>query len=91
MRIIFMGTPEFAVPTLHEIAGAGHEIVAVYTRKGAPKPAGRGQAERKSPVHEAAEALGIPVFTPKSCAASRSNWCSPATAPISASSSPMAC
>ena len=64
MRIIFMGTPEFAVPTLHEIVGAGHEVVAVYTR--APKPAGRGQAERKSPIHETAESLGIPVFTPKS-------------------------
>ena len=64
MRIIFMGTPDFAVPTLHEIAGAGHEIVAVYTR--APKPAGRGQELRKSPVHEAADELGLPVFTPKS-------------------------
>jgi len=64
LKIIFMGTPEFSVPTLHEIVGAGHEIVAVYTR--APKPAGRGQAERKSPVHETADALGIPVFTPKS-------------------------
>jgi methionyl-tRNA formyltransferase len=64
MRIIFMGTPEFAVPTLSEIVANGHEVVAVYTR--APKPAGRGQAERKSPVHEAAEGLGIPVFTPKS-------------------------
>ena len=64
MKIIFMGTPEFAVPTLHEIVSAGHEVVAAYTR--APKPAGRGQAERKSPVHEAAEGLGIPVFTPKS-------------------------
>ena len=64
MRIVFMGTPEFAVPTLQQIADSGHELVAAYTR--APKPAGRGQAERKSPVHEAAEALGIPVFTPKS-------------------------
>ncbi|MBJ7579250.1 methionyl-tRNA formyltransferase [Devosia sp. MC532] len=64
MRIVFMGTPEFSVPTLTEIVSAGHEVVAVYTR--APKPAGRGQAERKSPVHEAAEAFGIPVFTPKS-------------------------
>jgi methionyl-tRNA formyltransferase len=64
MRIIFMGTPEFAVPTLTEIVSAGHEVVAVYTR--APKPAGRGQAERKSPVHEAAEGFGIPVMTPKS-------------------------
>ena len=64
MRIVFMGTPEFAVPTLHEIVSAGHEVVAVYTR--APKPAGRGQAERRSPVHEVADTLGIPVFTPKS-------------------------
>ncbi len=64
MRIIFMGTPEFAVPTLTEIASSGHELVAVYTR--APKPAGRGQAERKSPVHRAAEGFGIPVFTPRS-------------------------
>jgi methionyl-tRNA formyltransferase len=64
MRIIFMGTPEFSVPTLTEIVSSGHEVVAVYTR--APKPAGRGQTERKSPVHEAAEAFGIPVFTPKS-------------------------
>lgn len=59
-----MGTPEFAVPTLTEIVSTGHEVVAVYTR--APKPAGRGQAERKSPVHEAAENFGIPVFTPRS-------------------------
>jgi methionyl-tRNA formyltransferase len=64
MKITFMGTPEFSVPTLHEIVSAGHEVVAVYTR--APKPAGRGQAERRSPVHEAAAALGVPVFTPKS-------------------------
>ncbi|MEO6015151.1 MAG: methionyl-tRNA formyltransferase [Devosia sp.] len=63
MRIIFMGTPEFAVPTLTEIVSSGHEVVAVYTR--APKPAGRGQAERKSPVHVAAEGFGIPVLTPK--------------------------
>ena len=64
MRVVFMGTPEFSVPTLLEIVSSGHEVVAVYTR--APKPAGRGQAERKSPVHEAAEGLGIPVFTPRS-------------------------
>jgi methionyl-tRNA formyltransferase len=63
MRIVFMGTPEFSVPTLTEIVSAGQEVVAVYTR--APKPAGRGQAERKSPVHEAAEGFGIPVFTPR--------------------------
>jgi methionyl-tRNA formyltransferase len=64
MRIVFMGTPEFAVPTLTEIVAGGHEVVGVYTR--APKPAGRGQAERKSPVHVAAEGFDIPVFTPKS-------------------------
>jgi methionyl-tRNA formyltransferase len=63
MRIVFMGTPEFSVPTLVEIVGRGHEVAAVYTR--APKPAGRGQAERKSPVHEAAEGLGIAVLTPR--------------------------
>ncbi|MBN9304484.1 MAG: methionyl-tRNA formyltransferase [Devosia sp. 67-54] len=64
MRIIFMGTPDFAVPTLTEIVGTGHEVVAVYSR--APKPAGRGQAERKSPVHLAAEGFGLLVRTPKS-------------------------
>lgn len=64
MRVVFMGTPDFSVPTLTEIVSSGHEVVAVYTR--APKPAGRGQTERKSPVHEAAEAFGIPVFTPRS-------------------------
>ncbi|HWA18433.1 MAG TPA: methionyl-tRNA formyltransferase [Devosia sp.] len=64
MKIVFMGTPDFAVPTLAEIVSRGHEVVAVYTR--APKPAGRGQAERKSPVHLAAEGFGIPVRTPKS-------------------------
>jgi len=64
MRVVFMGTPDFAVPTLTEIVASGHEVVAVYTR--APKPAGRGQEERKSPVHLAAEGFGIPVFTPKS-------------------------
>jgi methionyl-tRNA formyltransferase len=64
IRIIFMGTPEFAVPTLTEIVSAGHEVVAVYTR--APKPAGRGQAERRSPVHVAAEGFGLPVLTPRS-------------------------
>lgn len=64
MRVIFMGTPEFAVPTLTEVVSSGHEVVAVYTR--APKPAGRGQAERNSPVHQAADGFGVPVFTPKS-------------------------
>jgi methionyl-tRNA formyltransferase len=63
MRIVFMGTPEFAVPTLSEIVAGGHEVVAVYTR--APRPAGRGQAERKSPVQVSAEGFGLPVLTPK--------------------------
>ena len=65
MRIIFMGTPDFAVPVLTEIVGQGHEIAAAYTR--APKPAGRrGLETLPSPVHAAAERFGIPVFTPRS-------------------------
>src|SRR4051812_40269543 len=64
MRIIFMGTPEFAVPTLDALHQAGHDIVAVYTQP--PRPAGRGKAERPSPVQLRAEALGIPVHSPKS-------------------------
>ena len=64
LRIVFMGTPEFSVPMLAEIVAAGHEVVAVYAQP--PRPAGRGVAERKSPVHVMAEGYGIPVFTPKS-------------------------
>ncbi len=63
MRVVFMGTPDFAVPVMTEILGQGHEIVAVYTR--APKPAGRGMDLRLSPVHALAEKFAIPVFTPK--------------------------
>ena len=63
LRVVFMGTPDFAVPTLSEIIGQGHEVVAVYTR--APKPAGRGMAEQKTPVHRLADGFGIPVFTPR--------------------------
>ncbi|WP_105417370.1 methionyl-tRNA formyltransferase [Neorhizobium sp. T25_27] len=63
LRIIFMGTPEFSVPTLQSLKHAGHEIVAVYTQP--PRPGGRrGLDLVKSPVHQAAELLGIPVFTP---------------------------
>lgn len=63
LRIIFMGTPEFSVPTLAALAGAGHEIVAVYTQP--PRPGGRrGLDLQKSPVHQAAELLGVPVLTP---------------------------
>jgi methionyl-tRNA formyltransferase len=63
MRIVFMGTPDFAVPTLSEIIGQGHEVVAVYTR--APQPAGRGMALKQSPVHVMAERFDLPVHTPK--------------------------
>jgi len=63
LRIIFMGTPDFSVPTLEALADAGHEIVAVYSQP--PRPAGRRGLELvKSPVHQAAERRGIPVFTP---------------------------
>ena len=63
LRIIFMGTPEFSVPTLRALKDAGHEIVAVYSQ--APRPGGRrGLDLQKSPVQQAAELLGIPVFTP---------------------------
>src|SRR5262245_47948272 len=64
MRIVFMGTPDFAVPTLSALLAAGHKIAAVYTR--APRPAGRGMGERKSPVHAYAETAGLPVLTPRS-------------------------
>ncbi len=64
MRIVFMGTPEFALPTLAGIVAAGHEVVAVYTQP--PRPAGRGMADKKSPVHLFAERSGLPVLTPKS-------------------------
>jgi methionyl-tRNA formyltransferase len=62
LRVVFMGTPDFAVPTLSEIVGQGHDVAAVYTR--APARAGRGMAERPSPVHAAAQGFGIPVLTP---------------------------
>ena len=61
MRLIFMGTPDFAVPTLLELAVAGHEIVGVYTR--AAKPAGRGLELQPSPVEREAHRLGLPVLT----------------------------
>ncbi|WP_312222192.1 methionyl-tRNA formyltransferase [Rhizobium rhizoryzae] len=63
LRIIFMGTPDFSVPTLKALAKAGHEIVAVYSQP--PRPGGRrGLDLQKSPVHQAAEELKIPVFNP---------------------------
>ncbi len=65
MRIIFMGAPEFATPTLLEIIRQGHEVVAVYTR--APKPAGRrGLEPTKTPIHVVAERFSIPILTPTS-------------------------
>ncbi len=63
LRLVFMGTPDFAVPTLLEILGGGHEVVAVYTR--APQPAGRGMKLQPSPVAREAERFAIPIFTPK--------------------------
>ena len=63
MKIIFMGTPEFSVPILKELA-QHHEIVAVYCQP--PRPAGRGKADRASPVQQCAEALGLPVYHPVS-------------------------
>ena len=63
LRIIFMGTPEFSVPTLRALVEAGHKVVAVYSQP--PRPGGRrGLDLQKSPVHQAAELLGIPVLTP---------------------------
>lgn len=64
MRLAFMGTPDFAVPALQALHAAGHEIVVVYTQP--PRPAGRGKKERPSPVHVAAQELGIAVRTPLS-------------------------
>jgi methionyl-tRNA formyltransferase len=63
LRIVFMGTPDFAVPTLVEIVGGGHEVAAVYTR--APKPAGRrGMDLTPSPIEREARRLNVPVLTP---------------------------
>jgi methionyl-tRNA formyltransferase len=64
LRLIFMGTPDFAVPTLVEIVGRGHEVVAVYTR--AAKPAGRGMEPKPTPVEREARRLGLSVHTPTS-------------------------
>jgi methionyl-tRNA formyltransferase len=62
LRLVFMGTPDFAGPSLAAVAGAGHDIIAVYTR--APKPAGRGMALAPSPVERAALHLNLPVVAP---------------------------
>ena len=63
MRLVFMGTPDFAVPTLLEIIGRDHDVAAVYTR--APKPAGRGMELQPTPVGREAHRFDIPVLTPK--------------------------
>jgi methionyl-tRNA formyltransferase len=62
-KIVFMGSPAFAVPSLQALHAEEHEIVAVYTQP--PRPAGRGQALRKTAVHEVAEELGLAVFHPE--------------------------
>ncbi|HYC74173.1 methionyl-tRNA formyltransferase [Brevundimonas sp.] len=64
MRLAFMGTPDFAVPSLAELIASGHEVVAVYSQP--PKPRGRGQKLTPSPVHAFAETMELPVFTPAS-------------------------
>ena len=63
LRLVFMGTPEFAVPALVELVGRGYDVAAVYTR--APKPAGRGMGLQPSPVDRTARQFGLPVFAPK--------------------------
>jgi methionyl-tRNA formyltransferase len=64
MRVIFMGTPDFAVPVLDALVSAGHDVVAVYSQP--PRPAGRGKKDRPSPVQARAEALGLAVHHPVS-------------------------
>lgn len=64
LRLIYMGTPDFAVPALETLIGAGHDVICVYSQP--PRRAGRGQKARPSPVHAFAEARGIAVRTPKS-------------------------
>ena len=64
MNIVFMGTPEFAVPSLAEIIASGHTVLRVYTQP--PRPAGRGKKLTKSPVHQFAELMGLEVETPES-------------------------
>jgi len=63
MRIVFMGSPDFAVPSLDALVAAGHEVICVYTQP--PRPAGRGKDEQKTAVHRRAEELGIEVRCPR--------------------------
>lgn len=64
LKVVFMGTPEFSIPTLAEIISKGLDVVAVYTQP--PRKAGRGGKLRQTLVHDYAQKAGIPVFTPKS-------------------------
>lgn len=64
LRLVYMGSPDFSVPTLARLLEAGHQVVSVYSQP--PRPAGRGHKKRPSPVHAFAEARGLPVRTPKS-------------------------
>lgn len=64
LKVVFMGTPDFAVPSLSEILSSGYEVICVYTQP--PRRSGRGQSVTKSPVHQFAELMGLPVRTPQS-------------------------
>jgi len=72
MRLAFMGTPDFAVVALRALVAAGHDVVCVYSQP--PRPAGRGQKQKLSPVHEAAEQLGIAVRTPAKLRKGAPGW-----------------
>ena len=63
MRLVFMGSPDFAVPSLDALVAAGHEVIRVYTQP--PRPAGRGKGEQKTAVHKRADELGIEVRCPR--------------------------
>src|SRR5690349_5884432 len=63
LRLVFMGTPQFAVPSLDALVEAGHTVTAVYTR--APRPAGRGMTEQRSPIANEARRLGLEISAPK--------------------------
>ncbi len=72
MRLAFMGSPDFAVPALRALHRSGHEIAAVYCQPA--RPAGRGQAVRRCPVHVAADELGLPVRTPPRLRTAPEEW-----------------
>ena len=88
LRLVFMGTPDFAVPTLLELAGRGYDIAAVYTR--APQPAGRGMASDAVRRRTRGAALGLPVLTPTTLRSRTARSAIRArTTPMPPSSSPM--